>query len=145
MYVILSMYMTFSRGNPIKEGEVVGEATPASRLVDDIGLDDSQRVTHNVRQAEIAQSNPIGGALDIGKHMLEVGDMFGIDKATVGKMLLKGLLTGKFDLPGMKTETARRKKFEVAVDQIIKVAWSFLGIFLVLQTFFFVTTVILVP
>lgn len=102
-------------------------------------------ITPDARAAKIAQSNPIGGALDIGKHMLEVGDMFGIDKATVGKMLLKGLLTGKFDLPGMKTETARRKKFEVAVDQIIKVAWSFLGIFLVLQTFFFVTTVILVP
>ena len=99
--------------------------------------------TPDARAAEIAQSNPIGGALDIGKNMLEIGEMFGIDRSTVGKMLLKGVLTGKFDLPGMKAETnSKRKKLEVAVDQGIKLAWTFFAIFMIFKIFTVVVGII---
>lgn len=87
------------------------------------------------REEAIGGSNPLGNALGLGKNMMELGETFGIDKRTVGNMLLKSIFTGKFEFPGMKSETAKRKKLEVAVDQIIKLSWTMFGIFMVFQVF----------
>ena len=87
------------------------------------------------REAQIRGGNPLGGAMGLGKNVMELGEMFGITKGDVGKMVLKGITTGKLEFPGMKTETAKRKKLEVAVDQIIKLAWTMFGIFMIFQVF----------
>ena len=87
------------------------------------------------RAAMGKRDNPISDALGLGKNVMELGEAFGIDKRTVGNMLLKSIFTGKFEFPGMKSETSKRKKLEVAVDQVIKIAWTMFGIFMIFQVF----------
>ena len=136
--------MTFTKGKPIPDIDVMSldGATPASRLDGDIALDDPRRIAFEARQAEISKNNPISGALGLGKNVMELGEAFGIDKRTVGNMLLKSIFTGKFEFPGMKSETAKRKKVEVAVDQIIKLAWTMFGIFMIFQVFIVVVELV---
>ena len=100
--------------------------------------------TNNVRESEIAKNNPLGGLMNIGNDAMEVAKIFGIEKKEIGRMLLKGALTGKLDLPGMGSgsKTAQRKKLEVAVDQIIKLAWTMFGIFMIFQIFLVIVGVI---
>ena len=129
-YTILQYYIMPLRPILDKEAPLANEPTLADALA--------------AREAQIKGSNPLGGAVGLGKNIMEIGEMFGITKSDVGRMVLKGITTGKLEFPGMKTETAKRKKLEVAVDQIIKLAWTFMGIFLVLQTFFFITEVFLI-
>ena len=111
-----------------KEALPLDGATPADAL--------------SKREAELGKGNPLGGALGLGKNVMELGEAFGIDKRTVGNMLLKSIFTGKFEFPGMKSETSKRKKLEVAVDQIIKLAWTMFGIFMIFQVFIVVVGIV---
>ena len=122
--------MSFRGGNPILNKDIPPSdtATPADALA--------------ARAAETTGNNPISGALGLGKNVMELGEMFGITKLDVGKMVLKGITTGKLDFSGMKTETAKRKKLEVAVDQIIKLAWTMFGIFMIFQVFIVVVGIV---
>ena len=89
--------------------------------------------------SEIAKNNPLGGAIKLGNTAMEVAKVFGIEKREIGRMLL----TGKLEFPGMGSKTtAQRKKLEVAVDQIIKLAWTMFGIFMIFQIFLVVVGVI---
>ena len=123
--------MSFNGGNPIpnKDVPLSDTSTPADTLA--------------ARAAMGKGDNPISGALGLGKNVMELGEAFGIDKRTVGNMLLKSIFTGKFEFPGMKSETAKRKKLEVAVDQIIKLAWTMFGIFMIFQVFIVVVGLIM--
>ena len=114
--------------NPLPLNTPLDTSTPANALV--------------AREAEIKGDNTISGALGLGKNVMELGEMFGITKGDVGKMVLKGITTGKLEFPGMKTETAKRKKLEVAVDQIIKLAWTMFGIFMIFQVFIVVVGIV---
>ena len=122
--------MSFKGGNPISDKDVPlsDTPTPADTLA--------------ARAAMGKGDNHISGALGLGKNVMELGEMFGITKGDVGKMVLKGITTGKLEFPGMKTETAKRKKLEVAVDQIIKLAWTMFGIFMIFQVFIVVVGIV---
>ena len=95
--------------------------------------------TNNVRESEIAKNTSLGGVIKLGNTAMEVAKVFGIEKREIGRMLL----TGKLELPGMETKTAQRKKLEVAVDQIIKLAWTMFEIFMLFQIFLVVVGVIM--
>ena len=99
----------------------------------------------DVRASAIAQSDPLGGIFGVGKSAMDVAEMFGVDRKTVGSMILKSVLSGKLELPGVKNETVKRKKLEVMVDQIIKMSWTAFGIFMIFQIFVFVTTMVIIP
>ena len=110
-------------------------ATPAG--------DDPRGIT--LRAREIAKNDPLGGIFGAGKSAMDVAEMFGVDRKTVGSMILKSVLSGKLELPGVKNETVKRKKLEVMVDQIIKMSWTAFGIFMIFQVFVFVTTMVIIP
>lgn len=112
-----------------------------NRKVVDIALDSpTPASTLDARAAEISRGNPLSGVTGLGKNLLELGDAFGIQKRDVGVAVLKGITSGKFELPGMKSETSKRKKLEVAVDQIIKLIWTCFGIFMIFQVFTFIVS-----
>lgn len=96
------------------------------------------------RAVEIAQKNPLGDIFGVGKSAMDIAEMFGVDKKTIGTMLLKSVVNGKLELPGVKSETVKRKKLEVMVDQLIKVAWTLFGIFMIFQVFVFITTMVII-
>ena len=99
----------------------------------------------DTRAREIAKNDPLGGIFGAGKSAMDVAEMFGVDRKTVGSMILKSVLSGKLELPGVKNETVKRKKLEVMVDQIIKMSWTAFGIFMIFQVFVFVTTMVIIP
>ena len=122
--------MAFKGGNPIIDKEVLPSngATPADALA--------------AREGQIKGEGGFGNIPGMGKSLLDIGEAFGIQKSDVGRMILKGITSGKFEIPGMKTETGRRKKLEVAVDQIIKLAWTMFGIFMIFQVFIVVVGIV---
>ena len=94
------------------------------------------------REAGIQGGEISKGLLGIGNEVMGVAEVFGIDKKEIGRTLLKSAITGKLEFPGMKTETGKRKKLEVAVDQAIKLAWTFFGIFMIFQVFMVVVGIV---
>ena len=101
---------------------------------------DTSTLSH--RGNETAKNNPLGGLMNIGNDAMEVAKVFGIGKKEIGRWLLKSALTGKLDFPNLEGKTVQRKKLEVAVDQIIKLAWTMFGIFMIFQIFLVVVGVI---
>ena len=111
-----------------------------------LGLDNPTPAdARDVRASAIAKNDPLGGIFGAGKSAMDVAEMFGVDRKTVGSMILKSVLSGKLELPGVKSETNKRKKVEVIVDQIIKMSWTAFGIFMIFQVFVFVTTMVIIP
>ena len=97
----------------------------------------------DTRASAIAQSDPLGGIFGAGKNAMEIAEMFGIDRKTIGTMLLKSVLSGKLELPGVKNEVNKRKRIEVIVDQIIKLVLTCFGIFMGYKIFELVVMVII--
>ena len=97
-----------------------------------------------LRDRAIAKNDPLGGIFGAGKSAMDVAEMFGVDRKTVGSMILKSVLSGKLELPGVKSETVKRKKLEVIVDQLIKMIWTIFGIFMIFQVFVFITTMVII-
>lgn len=122
--------MTFVKGNPIPDKAVLASEEAAA--------DDALAA----RARGGGGNNPISGIMGMGSELMKVAEVFGVDKKEIGRMLVKSALTGKFELPRMKTESTKRKKLEVAVDQAIKLAWTFFGIFMIFQVFIVVVGVI---
>ena len=122
--------MTFRGGREVIDKEVLSSdgATTADALA--------------AREAAGGGGNGAGGLMNIGADVMKVAEVFGIEKKEIGRMLLKSALTGKLEFPGMKTETAKRKKLEVVVDQVIKIAWTMFGIFMLFQVFLVVVGVL---
>lgn len=111
-----------------KEVLPLDEATPADALA--------------AREAQIKGGGGAQGIIKMGKGLLDIGEAFGIEKRDVGKALVKSIFSGKIEFPGMTHTTAQRKKLEVAVDQVIKLAWTFFGIFMVFQLFVLIVGIV---
>ena len=122
--------MVFRGGKEIIDKEVMplDGATPADALA--------------TREAQIKGGRDAQGIMKMGKGLLDIGEAFGIEKRDVGKALVKSIFSGKLEFPGMTHTATQRKKLEVAVDQVIKLAWTFFGIFMVFQVFVLIVGVV---
>lgn len=125
--------MVYCNTMPLKEiipKNALDTSTPADALSD--------------RAAELEKTDPLRGFFGAGKSAMDIAEMFGIDRKTIGTMLLKSILSGKLELPGMKNEVTKRKKLEVMVDQIIKLILTCFGIFMGYKIFELVVTLLVV-
>ena len=95
-----------------------------------------------MREAQMKGGEGREGILKLGKGLLDLGEAFGVEKRDIGKSLLKAVTSGIIEFPGVKNTTTQRKKLEVAVDQVIKLAWTFFGIFMVFQVFVLIVGVV---